>query len=1002
MKRRWVKTAFRWAFLAAYVGACALILVESAIDGDGSSKQSNVITAQVEAIFNRNYDRREVKELKGFNVTFDKDPSSNVFHTGDVLNYSCSFSPTDASDPTLKWAITQGEDVISIDEANQQITFLSYGSAELNVSSIKKPELSKTYTFVSEKIAVQSIEVEKEINLSAGDANVYSIQTKVLPENADEKGLKFASSNSTVIQVDETDGSLKARGEGEAIITITSVDDLSISTSVHVTSSSSGEIDLKLRSIALNTQEVILNENVPSAFVKGSYGDVGADFDPNKIRIDLADFSDLVTVSEKKVTSLGNFSFLLSLNDPSVAEKEGFADLLGKIKVIYEDLPKSEMSLSLAIKRLKTLTADVIDYSKIQSEINCHYIHLPQLNTQYIEPINISIPFKSGFRSSDYKQDGKFINDDTRLTISSNSYSSLIAAPENEVDALAGDITYSVEGNDPLTFHYSYSKVEDESCSKLDFGLSNFNQNGMEFLTGETYDESDLDGLFETYVTSDSANSLVLEAFKDAPLTFASSDSEILSIAKGSSGLSSLKFLKTGDAKLAVSFLSESKEYSLEGVDTPNDYALKLDGESFAEGALALGRGETKVFSPEGVVSTSLKDGEISKSLGCAIKGDLPSSYKDSVSFENGKGGAYLAIKGIEDCDGPIPLSIEIYDGKSFSRTLSKDISVKYAPVSSFELNMTLSRATDEFNSPNEDCSIVPLGAILKGQVSTNADATNKRATYSSSEESVLKVNPSTGLIETVGVGEAEIKATSQDDLTISSSMKIKVIDSVSPFELDLSKMGVPSSSINEDGSYRITLDYGDPYRLHLNTKATCSTSALTCSYLNRSQKHIVRVDGSGLISSLGVGEETVEIGYENELASYFVKVTFEVRRNLGFTLEQLALVVRKAIGHFSLFAFTALLSVGFIFLSFSKASHRYIALGVSSLIGFLLATGSEFIQLFTAGRYGAWTDVGIDTGGYMASILIASLVLGIVLLVSHFRKKKKDSEAGKDEEKSK
>ncbi len=75
MKRYWVKATFRWAFLAAYVGACALILVESAIDGSGSSKQSDVIAAQVEAFFNRNYDRREVKELEDFTVTFDKDPT---------------------------------------------------------------------------------------------------------------------------------------------------------------------------------------------------------------------------------------------------------------------------------------------------------------------------------------------------------------------------------------------------------------------------------------------------------------------------------------------------------------------------------------------------------------------------------------------------------------------------------------------------------------------------------------------------------------------------------------------------------------------------------------------------------------------------------------------------------------------------------------------------------------------------------------------------------------
>ena len=1004
MKLHWLKTTFRWAFLAAYVGACALILVESAIDGDGSSKQSNAIAAQVEEIFNKNYDHREVKELKDFNVTFDKDLSKDVFHTGDVIKYSCSFSPSDASDPTLKWSITKGEDVISIDEANQQITFLSYGNAELNVSSIKKPDLSKTFTFVSEKIDVESVQSEGEISLIAGDANAYSIQTKVLPENADEKGLKFVSSNPDVIQVDENEGSLKAREQGDATITITSVDNPSASTSVHVKAFPSKNIELELRSVALTTQEIVLNKNVPSALVEGTYTDVGAVFDPYKINVSLDDFSALLNVSEKKITSPGNFSFRLSLKDASMAEKEGFADLFGKIKVNYEGLPKNEMPLSLAVNRLKTITADVIDYSKIQSEINCHYISLTNMDAQYIEPISISIPFKNGFRPDDYEQNGQFVISDSGLTVSSNSYSSFKAAPESEIDGLAGGVVYNVNGTDLLTFHYSYSKLEDDSCTTLDFGLSKFSETEtMEFLVDSEYDESDFEGLFETYVSCDSKNPSVSKALESAPLSFSSSDSNILKI-PNSSELSSLNFLKTGDVNLTVSFLSKSKEYSLKGVDSPNDFALKLDGEIITEGDLTLGKGETRTFSAEGLVSTSLKEEKISKPISCYIKGSVPDSYSGYVSIQNQNDtkGTYFALKGVKNCEDSILLTIEVYDGNSFSRSITKNISVNYAPVTSIALSAVLSEASDEYNRPNEDCTIVPLGTTLKGQVVTNEDATNKRATYSSSQENVLKVDPSTGIIEAVGIGTAEIKAISQDDMTQSSTMKIQVVDSVSPFELDLAKMGVPASSANEDGSYRISLDYGNPYRFYLNTKVSCSTTALTCSYANPSQTHIVRVDSSGLISSLGVGEETVEIGYKNELASYSVKVTFEVRRNLGFTLEQLALVVRKTIGHFSLFAVTGLLSLGFIFLTFSKASHQYIALGVSSVIGFFVAMGSEFIQLFTAGRYGAWSDVGIDTAGYMTSILIAALTLGIILLVRRFRKKKKESEKLKEEENAK
>lgn len=1003
MKFPWLKKAFQWAFLAAYVGACAFILVESAIDGEGSSEQSNAIASRVEDLFNRNYDRKEVKELNDFSLAFDKDPSDAVFHTGDVLRYTCSFSPSDASDQSLRWEIKKGDEVISIDEANQQIRFLSYGEAELAVTSIKKPELSKNISFLSEKIPVERVEVsELEISLIAGDAHAYLIQANVFPENADEKGLKFVSSNPDVIQVDENEGSLKAREEGEALIAISSIDDPSVCASVRVTSSSSRKIALELRDLSLISEEVVLNQNVPSALVTGAYSDAGSYFDPSKIDVSLGEFSSFVTVSEKKAPSPGKFSFRLSLNDPSLAEKEGFADLFGKIKVIYEDLPKNEMSFSLVINHLKTITADLIDAPKISKGIACHYVHLTAMDAFYIEPLAITIPFKQGFRPSDYKQDGFFLFDDSRFDVSFNSYSSLKAVPRYEYEGLAGEVFYVVGETKLLTFRYSYSKIEDPTCTQLDFGLSEFKESEKTaFLVGDSYDDSDFDGLFETYVSSDSKNPDVSEALSKASLSFSSSDSSVLSI-ESLSWPKKLTFLKKGEAKLIVSFLAKSKEYSLEGVSSPNDYALKLDGEDLFGSDLTLGRGETKTIWAEGLLATSLKEGKISRPLACSIRGSVKESDKDFVAIQNDANGSCFSLKGIKESDDPIPLEIDILSMGLSLGPLVKNVFVTYCPVTSLKLNAALLSAPNEYNSPNADCSIVALGTKLKGQVSTNEGASNQRVTYSSSQERVLKVNPSTGLIEAVGVGTAEIKAVSQDDMDVSSTKKIRVIDSLSPFELDLTKMSAPSASMDEDGSYRICLNYGAPYRLHLNKKVPCSATALACTYGNASQKHIVRVDSGGLVSSMGVGEETVEIGYRTELASYFVKVTFEVKRNLGFTLEQLALFVRKGIGHFSLFAFTALLSLGFIFLAFSKASRRYIGLAASSLLGFLVAMGSEFIQLFTAGRYGAWSDVGIDTAGYMTSILLAAAILGIVSLVAFFREKRKGEEAPSKEEKAK
>ena len=53
--------------------------------------------------------------------------------------------------------------------------------------------------------------------------------------------------------------------------------------------------------------------------------------------------------------------------------------------------------------------------------------------------------------------------------------------------------------------------------------------------------------------------------------------------------------------------------------------------------------------------------------------------------------------------------------------------------------------------------------------------------------------------------------------------------------------------------------------------------------------------------------------------------------------------------------------------------------------------------QLYTPGRACAWKDVGIDSAGYMATILLAAFVFSVILLVRFVihkkQAKKKDTD---------
>lgn len=94
--------------------------------------------------------------------------------------------------------------------------------------------------------------------------------------------------------------------------------------------------------------------------------------------------------------------------------------------------------------------------------------------------------------------------------------------------------------------------------------------------------------------------------------------------------------------------------------------------------------------------------------------------------------------------------------------------------------------------------------------------------------------------------------------------------------------------------------------------------------------------------------------------------------------VDDFRLVVRKVVGHLMLFAasgvFTSL--AVYFFLLVQKWYKFYWSIAISLGTGFLLAGVSELVQFFTDGRYGSWSDVGIDFGGFLLGSAVVILIL--------------------------
>ena len=85
--------------------------------------------------------------------------------------------------------------------------------------------------------------------------------------------------------------------------------------------------------------------------------------------------------------------------------------------------------------------------------------------------------------------------------------------------------------------------------------------------------------------------------------------------------------------------------------------------------------------------------------------------------------------------------------------------------------------------------------------------------------------------------------------------------------------------------------------------------------------------------------------------------------------------VIRKLVGHFSLFLVSGVLttlSIKFLYYDQTQNLMKFVI--ISSISGLFLAVLTETIQVFVPGRSGEITDALIDFGGYIIAVILISI----------------------------
>ena len=1024
MSKKWGRIISQWVALGAYCACAAVILAESAMDADSSSNQSNQVAGGIQDAIDKNYDKNAIKELKDFAVSFTCPSDFSVF-VGDRVSFSVVYSPEDTSYRNLIWDYDT-EDV-DFSEADSSICFKRAGEIAFSVRSEQNKDLAHTYRFHCQNVPVTNLVLPtKEVNFNYGDDGL-KIECSVLPENATDKSLSYFSEDEAVATVSE-DGFIHPVDSGTTTIHIQSNGNSEVEETLKVTVGKKSEIVIPVSAIMVSPFSGTINENQLTLTVKGTFNDVAASFDPNLLNVKIQDsYASYFDVVSKKKTGAGQFSFGIKMKDKLLADKKNWENESIPFEVSYDLAGVAPVSSSFSVKKALIFQREDIKSVVLSSTLLSHITLKKILSSSdyiYADHVKATVNFRAGLNENDYKKSsflfelkkpsGESYPVDTYFSSKSQNYKSYDLTPR--MDSMApeeGQLYYYPNKNDrSVSFKtevFRYEKVEDATTGGLDFHLTKFYEDReTEFLTNTKYEKN----MMSVKITVDSSNAAVKKSLESSAIELSIDNESIAEFT--SSKKAGIQFKKAGvtilRAKSAITGLE--KEYKIRGVDAPNRFKTLINTKPVeldysADPIVEIGKDERKTIDLVCSYQTTFADGTtVTTPIETALSLEIEEGQEDHLALAENS----CTLQGIRQNSGasPIPLKLLIHRDDTVVKTLMCGVRVTYIAVdrSSFDVAFETTIEANEYNQAQSDCSSVPVGTVFQAHARMNEDATNKRVSFSSSKSDVIAINPKTGLAKALKAGEAVINVISEDNNAITYSKKIRVTNTVSPFELDMEKMAPSKYDVvkKEDGSvdyYRVDLEYARPYQIYIKTLASSTSGTWTFRRLasNEGQTSCIRIDKAGHVSSTGIGEDAYEIIYggEDSLQTYKQVIRFHVARNSRFTYQQLSILVRKSLGHFGLFAFTAIFSVIFIFFAFRRAWVRYAALGVSGVLGFSLAGFSELIQLYTPGRACAWKDVGIDSAGYMTTILLAAFVFSVILLVRFVihkkQAKKKDTD---------
>ena len=975
--------------LIAYIGCMLILIVEAAMPGNISSDQSNAIGGGIADIVNENAgDQSEI--ILPTSVKFNE-PEKNTLYVGETLSLEVVIEPENSSFKSLTYT-TSSEEILAVDSEGKLQANAS-GEAIITVFSTSYPELQDSLKFLIKNIEEESITslINAEKNekghyvLEAGKS--YPIQTTFEPENTTIKTLTYqASCDSSILSVSQS-GTLYPVKESTSPILVTVTSNNMKTSQFSVVIKENKEDIIPLQEISLSQNDYI--QSIGESINLQNSSVYKITFTPSKatyrtFRIEVED-SSIASVSNTSVKGL----------------KEGETTL--KVISDYDENIFATRTLRIGIVELNSISKILVGNSTSPKLI---VGESKNVTYQGAKPSNATAVKDKASDHILYKSSNPSVltvNNSGKVTAVSagtckvsvyffNRKEEKNAAGENpENYAVKKEIDVVVE-NPPepeeistfsLTDNINESKEEGEHVLFLNkqYSLSTgikidkfYNSEGVEVNDSTS---KELTYTLESKYPEDASITLDGTTLNTTSSLAANINIKVVNSATGLSEILTYDIIEDFKMQYKVENPEDEPRYS-NGLTEFQDKSYPTFD---IEPLLHVNNSIEFKFG-------SLTDDQISYRYSFREEEDtslynIASETKDT-----------LRIRALDE--GLIKILITPCKGETSYLGMSKvlTLSLRHTYVERLTLNLYQGDSTEKLDLTGhiDEEGRISMTFYVKSKIKTELlskpDNVTKKLVDVAYDSEYLTKDNDFFILKKVGKTNITFKDKFTDtevNLTLFIRNKVE-LDQEQPFTLTQRMLSYDQAS----NTYHIENGTVAKIKTNFAPESTYKTV-----HYSSSDEEVLQVGDDGNITPLKVGEATITASIDDGDSihiSYNVKIIVD-QKNLISNLGEFFYKVRKGLGHFGAFLITGIFSTLFFLFVVSDKKLYAFTIPFNFIQGLFLAELTEFIQLFTPGRCGAYSDVLIDFTGFCCSVVFITilelLIVLIKFLIRYYRKKK-------------